>query len=283
MSLRPTILDLEKIIALGQTPTDRSLRAPLPEEWNRILTNASFPPFLDLKMLKEKKDITQKLVVSDLAPYADTTQFPHVYWTEGVSSAISWLAGSNTQVYYHRHDYSWLSTFANFQPIKSLNEVPAGSCFYVSQPFSALCEYIDLQELEVRSDLKVFVDLAFWGTLPPEPLNLPSNTAWLALSFSKNLGLWPYRVGLLLAQMEVPRFKAYEEALYLPHMGIHAVSSLLNEFDIFTLGSALRPYQYEVCKRLNLIPTSCPLAGREGAWSYRRSLSSELAEALRRR
>lgn len=276
--MRDKISDLEKILSLKTPPVERSLRLPLPMEWQLDLKPLPTFSYHPSSFLEFKDQLLMK-VLKNLAPYTDLQSFTHSYWVEGLSSAITQLGSTSDPIYYHHYDYSWLKSRPHFKPVKCLADVPQNACFYISQPFSALCRYIDLSELNSRPDLQIFVDLAFWGTMPPEPLNLPRCTKWIGLSFSKNLGLWPYRIGLVLTVDRWEALQAYDEALYLPLIGMQAVDRLLQNRNLFSLQETLRPHQIKICKELNLIPCASVIAGQETVWSYRTSLAYQMRQA----
>jgi hypothetical protein len=199
-------------------------------------------------------------------PLVDTNTFPYMYFTNnGITQGLETLAliYKNKDIKMLTGDYFWLKAW------KSASELfTKESCdiSYASSPSA-----INGNILDTTWDSRCHIlDGAYIGSSIIKT-TVPTNTDFLLLGFSKNLGLHEYRLGLILSKRPILQLEGIQKTF--GYVGLHffnAVSKICKEISILELASELKNYQIEFCKlHPELVPSDSALLSTTTDISYK--------------
>ena len=177
-------------------------------------------------------------------PLVDVDQFPYVYFmNNGITQCLEFLALTfkDQQIKMIQGDYFWLKTMKSAIEVTNKENCKIS---YISSPSAIDGSIIDT---EWNSDSQI-LDGAYVGT-SVKPLKINTNTEFLLLGFSKNLGFPEYRLGLLFSRKKIQSLEMFQKVF--SHVGLfqfEIISKIVQDIKIIELAEELKHYQAKYCQ-----------------------------------
>lgn len=184
-------------------------------------------------------------------PLADTSPFPYMYFmNNGITQALETMPVifKNRDISMLQGDYFWLKT------IKAAVEVNTRTMCDIS--YESCPSAVTGNVIDTTWDSKHHIlDCAYVGTTNTKTI-IPTNTDYLLLGFSKNIGMPELRLGLLLSKKPILTLEGLQKTF--SHVGLNffnIAAKICKSIPILELASELKEYQSKFC---NLYPELLP-------------------------
>ena len=180
-------------------------------------------------------------IIQWLKPIIDLSNY-YVYPTNGITEGLNWWYHQEPRsVWLDSGDYQWIENkTGNYLSIK-----------YQSVPNSA-----DGNFCAIPADVPVALDLAYVGSTKVNKITMSNNVEYVFYSLSKSFGVSNLRTGWLFTKEPDKKLEGLiNSAKYYNYFAHSIAETVINNFDIDYIHSALSNQQRSVCDKLELKPS----------------------------
>ncbi len=193
-------------------------------------------------------------------------QLPYFYDTYGISHAIQIaIASTDRRVRFLSDDYDYyLHCCACFEKDykvvdKELFDIEPGDYLFISQPAykngNVIKQFDTWMEICTEKDVEVFVDCAFFGSVPNINLKIHPCITDVCFSFSKMFALESSRIGYHFSSYKNEVLADLFDYGYMNRPAQTIANSLITKFTPSSIPRKYRTIQQEICKSWNLAPS----------------------------
>jgi len=185
----------------------------------------------------------------------DLSEFPHCYFTNGITDAIHlWRIIETRPWQKFDGDYQYINIIGSESSIcYDASDIDLNKPLYVSIPSAIDGNIFDLDDISAP----VILDCTYVGSTQIKKIKVPKNTEQVFFSFSKGFGLIGQRLGLIYTKEPHPildRLKKFENWNY---AGVKTIELLINNFKVDTMWNRYRKRQLKICSQYNFEPSDC--------------------------
>ena len=198
----------------------------------------------------------------------DLSDFPHCYFTHGVTDAIHHWVMTETRPWqklcYGEYEYPDIigtkPTITCDVPRQHMNDLGRAALpgkidinkpLYISIPSAADGNYFDISEI----NSPVILDCCYIGTTNIQRIEVPKNTEQVFFGFSKGFGLSGQRLGLVYTKephKSLDRLRRLENWNY---TGVQTMKLIMNNFTVDEMWKRNRTKQIEFCDDYDIKPS----------------------------
>lgn len=192
---------------------------------------------------------------------------PYFYDIFGITQAIQMvIAESKREICFFEDDYEYYEYCCecfgkNYRLIKSASDLKSGDFLILSQPLSQSGNVrLDFQYiLDVCESLnvEVFIDAAFFGTVPQLSIPIYSCVTGLSISLSKTFGLESARMGFLFSRHKRPLLADLLDYEYVDAPSLAIVTQFISQLTPSQIPHLYKSVQLEICKANGLVASDC--------------------------
>jgi len=195
----------------------------------------------DVHMLEnhaEVKNYDSDNITEWLKPICDLSSFKNRYPLNGITEGLNyWLWQEKRSIEVRDGEYGWV------QGNKT------GEVIYWSYPFAGDGNFYD-----IPTHKPVILDLAYCGSTQVKKIEIPDNVEIVFFGLSKCFGLQNYRIGYMWSKKKIDYLDPLINwAKYYNYYAVSLGDALINNTSVDLVYNTLRPYQTEICNKLNLI------------------------------
>lgn len=194
-------------------------------------------------------------------------KLPHIYDTYGVTHAIQLaICSTYRKICFFKEDYLYYQTCCEvleipFKSIESSDQLEPGDFLFISHPFCKTGNphpnFEDLMQTCVIKDVRVFLDCAFFGSLPKLSIKVYPCIDYMAFSLSKSFALESVRVGYLFSREKFILFSELSEYSYVSTFAMKLTLCLMERFAPSQISRKYKSIQNEICEKKQLQASEC--------------------------
>lgn len=205
-------------------------------------------PILPVKNIVDQHQLTvhdevktlKSNITEYLKPYVDLSDFEYLYPVNGITEALNyWMWGESRTIQVRSGDYVWVGGET------------MGDVAYITCPTSYDGNFCDIPK-----DMPVVLDLAYILSTPIKKLEIGKNVERVFFSMSKCFGLRNYRIGYYWSRTPDRWLEPlHQSAKYYNYFSMSLGEKLIENIPIDLVYKTLRPFQSDICRELDLIPS----------------------------
>ena len=192
---------------------------------------------------------------------------PYFYDIFGITQAIQMvISETQKEVCFFEDDYEYYEYCCEcmnkkYRILKDVSELKKDDFLLLSQPFgqsgNVRTDFEKIMEACNKLQVEVFIDAAFFGTVPNLSLQIYPCVTGLAISLSKTFGMESARMGFLFSRHKRPLLADLLDYEYVDVPSFTIVESLIRELSPAHLPRLYKSLQLEICKTNQLQASDC--------------------------
>ena len=225
------------------TQVDSSLKNSLLERSTAVRTFPLFPlPNIELDLTEVKiYNWNSTSIKTWLSPIIDLSEFDYVYPINGITEGLNYWMQSEKNIWMTDGEYQWITPTVSNQ-----NQ----GVTYFTTPSSIDGNFKEIPGRECA------LDIAYVGSTKIQKIDINNNVQQVFFSLSKCFGLRNIRTGWYFSRKPVKRLEMIiGSAKYYNYYAQSVAEYFIKKYSIDIVYNTLRPFQLEVCKKYDLIPS----------------------------